>query len=428
MKKLTLEEFPIADFDNWKKLALKELRDQPFESLIWKNENGFNLEPYYASSSNHVQQLRTKKDVWQICQTIKEVDTKAANKAALQVLNGGASAVKFELSITSQQDLNILLKEIGIQYIATHFVVRSNQEGFSLLQWLVSYCNEKSIDTKSLFGSIQLDLLVALSEGDSWKDIATYASNNFKSFKVFAVNATSIHNAGGNATQDLAYALAAGNQFLHVASEAGFSAEQANNMLQFNFATDGSYFVEIAKYRVFRNLWSTIISQYSGEKEMTSTFIHAETSTFLQTTRDAYNNLLRATTQAMSAAIGMADSIEVVCHDDSYASPTETSLRLARNVQHLLVDESYLNGSEDFAAGSHYQEAVAVELTNSAWSLFLDIEEQGGIETSDLNKLVNQSAEAKKQAVNDAKRIVVGVNKYINKNEADIEGSTNRLT
>jgi len=168
MKKLTLEEFPIASYEDWKKLALKELRDQPFESLIWKNENGFNLEPYYSSSSKQTQQLRAKNDVWQICQTIKEKEIKAANKAALEVLNGGASAVRFQLNITSKNDLTVLLNEIGIQYIATHFVVRSNQEALSLLQWLVSYCNERSIDTKSLLGSVQRDVIDALSEDELW--------------------------------------------------------------------------------------------------------------------------------------------------------------------------------------------------------------------------------------------------------------------
>jgi len=430
MKKLTLEEFPIASYEDWKKLALKELRDQPFESLIWKNENGFNLEPYYSSSSKQTQQLRAKNDVWQICQTIKEKEIKAANKAALEVLNGGASAVRFQLNITSKNDLTVLLNEIGIQYIATHFVVRSNQEALSLLQWLVSYCNERSIDTKSLLGSVQRDVIDALSEDELWKEIVTYASNHFRSFKVFAINATSIHNSGGNATQDIAYALAVGNEFLHKAVEAGFSVEQTNDLLQLNFATDGSYFVEIAKYRVFRNLWNTILHQYDSTQSFTPPFVHAETSTFLQTTRDAYNNLLRATTQAMSAAIGMADSIEVICHDDSYATPTEASLRLARNVQHLLVEESYLNGTEDFAAGSHFQEAVAKELAASSWNLFLEIEKRGGVNaaTDYLNSLVQQSLELKKQDVKDGKRIVVGVNKYINKSEADIVGSANRLT
>jgi len=221
-----------------------------------------------------------------------------------------------------------------------------------------------------------------------------------------------------------------GNEFLHKAVEAGFSVEQTNDLLQLNFATDGSYFVEIAKYRVFRNLWNTILHQYDSTQSFTPPFVHAETSTFLQTTRDAYNNLLRATTQAMSAAIGMADSIEVICHDDSYATPTEASLRLARNVQHLLVEESYLNGTEDFAAGSHFQEAVAKELAASSWNLFLEIEKRGGVNaaTDYLNSLVQQSLELKKQDVKDGKRIVVGVNKYINKSEADIVGSANRLT
>jgi len=397
---------------------------------VWKNENGFEVEPYYSESQTGSSQLRSKKDVWQICQTIADTDIKTANIKALKALNGGASAIRFKVNIASQNDLSVLLNEIGIAYISTHFTVSSNTEALQLLQWLAVYCKENAIDTKVLNGSIDNDIVRAIDDIESCKQVIAFAKEHFTSFKVFTVNATNVHNGGGNASQDIAYALSAGNEFLHVATEAGFSVDEVAAMLQFNFATDASYFIEIAKYRVFRNLWAAVLGEYKPSNESSKqAFIHAETSSFLQTTRDVYNNLLRATTQAMSAAIGMVDSIEVVCHDEAYASPSETSLRLARNIQHLLIEESYLTGSEDFASGSHYQEAIAKELTTRSWSLFLDIEKQGGIlKASDyLNSLIQQSAAAKKQAVKDGKRIVVGVNKYINKSEADIEGSANRL-
>lgn len=431
MKKLTLDEFQSAGYEDWKRLALKELRDQPFDTLVWKNENGFEIEPYYSTSQTSTSHLRSKKDVWQICQTIADTDIKIANAKALQALNGGASAIRFKANITTQNDLNALLNEIGIAYISTHFLANSNAEALQLLQWLAAYCNNKAIDTNALNGSIDNDAVRAIDDIESCKQVIAFAKEHFASFKIFTVNATNVHNRGGNASQDIAYALSVGNEFLHVATEAGFSVDEAATMLQFNFATDASYFIEIAKYRVFRNLWAAVVGEYKPSKESSKqAFIHAETSSFLQTTRDAYNNLLRATTQAMSAAIGMADSIEVICHDEAFASPSEISLRLARNVQHLLIEESYLTGNEDFASGSHYQEAIAKELTNSSWNLFLEIEKQGGIRKAAnyLNDLIEQSAAAKKQAVQDGKRVVVGVNKYINKNEADLEGSTNRLT
>src|SRR5690606_5422457 len=118
--------------------------------------------------------------------------------------------------------------------------------------------------------SLNLDVFKALSENDGWKEVAAFAKENFSLFKVFSVNATSVHNNGGNAVHDIAYALSVGNEFLHSSVEAGFAPLEANNMLQFNFTTDGSYFIEIAKYRVFRNLWNTVVRQYSSDKNITS--------------------------------------------------------------------------------------------------------------------------------------------------------------
>src|SRR5690606_17561842 len=107
---------------------------------------------------------------------------KEANRQALQSLAGGASAIRFHLSVASLAELQVLLNDIAIEYIATHFVVRSNNEAVQLIAFIVQYCKEKSIDTKALRGSVQRDVIEALSEGDSWKEIATHAQQHFSQF------------------------------------------------------------------------------------------------------------------------------------------------------------------------------------------------------------------------------------------------------
>lgn len=429
MKNVTFEEFPLADFESWKKLALKELREQPYENLIWKNENGFEMQPYYSSSPTYPQTLPMARQGWEICQSVAEKSHKEVNQLALQCLKGGANAIDFHINISSAEELEVLLENIGISYISVRYRVSDCTEAITLLNFLRDYCAKHGVDSNALNGSLGLNVLEALKQKEKWPELFSMAKEHFGKMRLFVVEADSIHNSGGTAKQDLAYAISVGNEFLHQCKELGLSIADAQSHLQFNFATDSSYFTEIAKYRVFRNLWFTIVKQYDSNAPL-STFIHAQTSKFLQTTRDAYNNLLRATTQAMSAVIGMADSLEVIAYDDAFAPASETSLRLARNIQHLLMEESALNGMQDFAAGSHYQETLAAQLTDAAWNLFLEVEKNGGITAawSDFEKQIQQAAQEKKQAVASGKRIIVGVNKYINKNEEDIKGSPGRLT
>lgn len=428
MKNLSLEEFPHSTYDDWKKLALKELREQSYDTLIWQNENGFDLAPYYTQSSTQTPTTTNRNEPWSICQTITGKNPEELNKNALTSLMGGVNFIKFHYSFQSYEQLKSALNGVGIAYITIQFDCPSITQVSHTYEWLRQYCEENSIDSNSLRGAILLDAFIALKHIAELKTLVDFARNTFPNFRLFSINTNQIHNSGGNASQDIAFSLSVGNELLHQLTSLEVTPNDAVKLLQFNFATDSSYFVEIAKYRVFRNLWNLIIEKYNASK--TEVLIHAETSTFLQTTRDYYNNLLRATTQAMSAAIGMVDSIEIIPHDNSYTNASEDSLRLARNVQHLLLDESYLSNQVDLAAGSHYQETLAQELTTVSWDLFLEIEKNGGILLFEkqFRQMVESSKRIKLASLHSGERTVVGVNKYINKNEHDAEGTSNRLT
>jgi methylmalonyl-CoA mutase len=187
-------------------------------------------------------------------------------------------------------------------------------------------------------------------------------------------------------------------------------------MIQFNLAVGGSYFVEIAKFKAFRVLWKTIVEQYHPVHNCsTRCFIHASTSQYLRARVETNNNLLRGTTQAMSAIIGRVNSLEVMPHDENQHS--EFSLRIARNIQHLLIGESYFSESINAAEGSYYITDVTNQLIEKAWELFREIETRGGIEKADhyLQQLVATNAEQWNSDIDAGKRVLVGVNKYINK-------------
>lgn len=412
MKDLSFDEFPASTFEQWETLVKKELGDRSADILDWNNENGFRIPSYHVSASPVEVSVP---ESWDIFQSVSEPDLQKLNGEILTSLTGGTSAIGIRRDLHSYDELNVVLKDVRIDFIATHFI--SVKKPLELCQWLISFCREKNIDTKKLRGSIQSEFTGDHEMPGHWKEIATLSKQYFSVFRTVNVYADRIHNSGGNAVQELAYALACANEFMHQLTQAGFTVDEASAMIQVKFAVGSSYFVEMAKLRAFRMLWKTLVEQYHPAHECTTRcFIHAETSSYLKITNDIHNNLLRTTTQTMSAILGGADSVEALPYDAS-TGHSETSLRLARNIQHLLTEESYFSEMKNAATGSYYIEAIVSQLIDAAWKSFLEIEYAGGIFKSGKN--IDDSVRAshvKKQADIAAKNsVIVGVNKYMDK-------------
>jgi len=294
----------------------------------------------------------------------------------------------------------------------------------------LAYLKANGHDTKQINGSIAFDAFSEKADLASILSLATSAKSHYALFRVFAANADAWHNKGASPVVELAYAIAAGNEYLHLLTSNGFTVDEASAMIQFNFATGSSYFLEIAKYRAFRQLWALVVEQYQPAHECTkNAYVHASTSLYLQSAYDGYNNLLRATTQAASAIIGGADSVCVMPFDAAFAEAGNSSNRWARNIQHLLREESYFDQLKDAGSGSYYIESLTAELGNQAWLLFQDIESKGGVSASFdmLSQLTHDYDKAQKQAIAEGKKVMVGVNKYPNKQEKNYQGSANRV-
>ncbi len=211
------------------------------------------------------------------------------------------------------------------------------------------------------------------------------------------------HEKGATAVEEIAFALAEGASRLADAP----SAEQEAANLWFVFSIGSNYFMEIAKLRAARQLWAQVAAAFgipAGEECRMR--IHARTALDNKSIYDPYTNLLRATTEAMSAALGGCDALTVV--------PARFSSRLAVNVQHILQEEAHLDGVADPAGGSYYVEALTDALAREAWTLFQQIEAQGGFENAQefINQRVAASRAAKEKAVASRRRVMVGVNNY----------------
>jgi methylmalonyl-CoA mutase len=249
-------------------------------------------------------------------------------------------------------------------------------------------------------------------------------------FRVFVVDAAHVHEQGGNPIQEIAFALTEGHAFLVRCMEAGWSIDDASALIQFNFATGSSYFAEIAKYRAFRWAWKSIIEQYKPQYGCsTNTHISASTSRYYQTAKDVHNNLLRATTQAMSAVIGGVNSLMVVPYNSHSVDADGTALRLARNIHQLLTEESYFESYRSAASGSHYIEQLTGKVIHAGWSTFQRwdvIRAEAGKDAFDTQWSLEtaQVAEQAQTALAEGKRIMVGVNKYVNKSDSSVVGDS----
>jgi methylmalonyl-CoA mutase len=241
-------------------------------------------------------------------------------------------------------------------------------------------------------------------------------------FSALAVNGMFFGNRGATLTQQLAFSLSTAAAMLaELPDEASeITVVEVSQAIHLNFAIGTSYFPELARLRAARRLWATLLHAYGVPAAGAATLpIHATTSTWTQTTLDPHTNLLRHTTEAMSAVLGGADSIQVAAFDCLYQAPNEFSARLARNLPVILKDEAHLDWVADPAAGSYFLETLTDELARTAWVEFQALEAQGGMLQARARALeaVSQAGLDKFKRIATGQDVVVGTNRFQNPQE-----------
>ena len=303
----------------------------------------------------------------------------------------------------------------------------------ALIGILAEVFQSKGADLEKCYGSVNYDPfkkpLIKGKENQNWVESAAAvlkAGAALPKYRVLAVNAFNLNNAGAFITQELGYALAWGNELLAKLTEAGFTVDEVAKNIKFNFGISSNYFMEIAKFRAARWLWAEIVKAYAPACDCACKMhVHAQTSEWNMTIFDAHVNLLRSQTEAMSAAIAGVDSITVRPFDKTYQTPDDFSERIARNQQLLLKEESHFDKVVDPSAGSYYVEVLTNSLADVAWKLFLDVEEKGGFaalaNAGEIQKAVNASNEARHKNVATRREILLGSNQYPNFTEVAAE-------
>lgn len=437
-------EFPPVPTEKWEEAIIKDLKGADYEKkLVWHTIEGFKVKPYYRAEdlegleyldSNpgqmpYTRGKHTDNNVWDVRQDIHIADPKEANRVALDAVERGATSLGFcTKGIHSLDDMATLLKGIYINAVSINFMC--SEDYLQLLKLYVEYAQKQGFDPKELCGSCEFDLFrYALKHGkfhrgeaedfQMAKQLVEYAHEALPKFRVLTVHGSLLHNAGSNIVQELGFSLAAANEMVARLTDLGCKLEHVATSIVLNVGIGSTYFMEMAKIRAARLLWSKIVEQYKPECDCAyKLYVHATTSAWNQSVYDPYVNMLRSTTEAMSAAIAGADSISVLPFDNAYKEADDFGYRIARNQQLLLKEESYMDKIADPAAGSYYIENLTDQIARGAWEHFLKVEELGGfckaIREGYVQDEVEKTARQRDLDIATRKTTILGTNQYPN--------------
>ena len=437
-------EFPPVPTEKWEEVITADLKGADYErKLVWKTGEGFNVRPYYrAENLEGIKFLGSQAgefpyvrgthahNRWRVHQTVSVVCPKEANAEALKILNAGVDSLGFCIASAdfSAADLDMLLKDICIPAVEITFcgekmanvaelvLAKVEKEGIAKEDVRIAFCIDplvKGLSSKGDFCSPNGEKCIARIVE------LIHKTKEYKHVRIVTVAGQTFGNSGSTIIEELAFTLSAGHDYLVRLTDAGLDVDAAARKLRFSFSVSSNYFMEIAKFRAARMLWANIVKGYGPAKNCACKMqIHAETSRWNQTVYDPYVNMLRGTTEAMSATIAGVHSLEVMPFDASFENPTEFSKRIARNVELLLKNESHFDQVVDPAGGSYYVENLTQSIAAEAWKLFLEIEEKGGYteayKAGLIVERIKASAAAKDKNIATRRQTLLGANQYPN--------------
>ena len=443
-KEKLFDQFPPVSTQEWKEKVVADLKGADFDKkLVWRTNEGFNVNPMYRAEDianlsttdslpgeyPYVRGTRADNN-WLVRQDIKVTDVKEANAKALDILKKGVESLGFEIAkdLISVENLKTLLHGIDVENVELNFST-CMKSTVKLAETVATYFKTTPADLQKVSGSIRFNPFKRmLTKGRDFADYADQAVlfidavKELPGFRVLAVDAVMLNNAGSFISQELGFALAWGNEWLAALTDKGLSVDEVAKRVKFNFGISSNYFMELAKFRAARMLWAQIVKQYNPACDCACKMkAHAQTSEFNQTIFDAHVNLLRSQTETMSAALAGVDSITTTPFDKAYKEPDDFSERIARNQQLLLKEESHFDKIVDPAGGSYYIEELTQNIAEAAWKLFLETQEQGGyieaLKKGFVQAAVKATAQARDLAIAQRKENFVGVNQFPNFNE-----------
>jgi len=470
-----LDEFSETTLEQWHDEVVRLLKGAPFDKkMLTPTYEGITLEPIYSQGDveqlPHISNtpgespfvrgttpLGYRLEPWQIAQELPYPLYNEFNEALRHDLARGQNAVNLLLDEATQAGLDpdyakpgqvgrggtSIASVIGlgraldgVNLAETPIYIQAGSAALPFAALVIAWMRRMGQDVTKLRGSIGFDPLAGLaihgtlpiSLERAYHELALltrWAKNNAPRVKTISVWTHAWHNAGANAVQEIAFALATGVRYLREMDARGLSVDETARHMQFGFSVGNHFFMEVAKLRAARLLWARVVEASGGGVEAQQMALHGRTSARQRTAYDPYVNILRSTTEAFSAILGGVDSLHVGAFDEALGLPGEFSRRIARNTQLILRDESHLDNVIDPAGGSWYVETLTDRVAHEAWTLFQKIEAEGGMEQA-LEKglpqhMTAEIAEQRRAHLASRKDTLVGINMYPNAAERPVE-------
>ena len=412
MKKLFNDFNPIST-KQWKQKIQFELNGADYnETLVWNSPEDIKVKPFYdASDLPKSFPLATKASEFKICQNIFVFDIEKSIERALDTLNRGAESLRFTIE-NEAVAIDTLLEKLPLEKITVYFHLR-----------FISIDFVKKIDAiaKQRNATIfcNLDPIGQLAKDGNW--FSTSEKNNFETLSILSKETSNVslisidgslyQNAGANMVQQIAYTLAHANEYFN-------RIELINKPIVFEISVGTNYFFEIAKLRALRLLFNVIAKEYNHNFDC---HLLVSPTKRNKTLYDYNVNMLRTTTECMSAILGGANAIANLPYDALYHKDNEFGDRIARNQLLILKNESYFDKVNNPADGSYYIENLTHQLAEKGLLLFKDIEANGGflkqLNDGIIKRKIQESADAAQNLFDSGKEILLGTNKHTNKED-----------
>jgi methylmalonyl-CoA mutase len=412
MKNL-FDDFNPVSSKQWKQQIQFELKGADYnETLIWNSPENIKVKPFYHNDEGIVNlNANTKATQFQICQNIFVHDLEKSNHRAIDSINRGAESIRFTIE-DEKIELAKLLQNIDLKKITIYFNLSFLSKDFTKkIEALAKgkkakiYCN--------------LDPIGQLAKEGNW--FTTQEKTNFETLNLLStattnvslisINSSLYQNGGANMVQQIAYSLAHANEYFN-------RITTINQPIVFEISVGTNYFFEMAKLRALRVLFNLIAKEYNHKFDC---HLLVSPTKRNKTLYDYNVNMLRTTTECMSAILGGADAITNLAYDSLYHKDNEFGDRIARNQLLILKHESHFDKVNNPTDGSYYIESLTNQLAEKALVLFKDIEANGGflkqLNDGIIKRKIQESADKEQELFDSGKEILLGTNKYPNKKD-----------
>lgn len=415
-------EFQPVSTKQWKQQIQFDLKGADYnETLVWESPEGIKVKPFY--NSDDIQEnsfdIKTKATEFKILQNIFVHDVAKSNKRALATLSRGAEQIRFTITedtiSVSDLMLNLPLHDVSyffnLTFLSINFV--RNLIDFAVINKATFYIQNDPINNLVTSGNWHQTLEKDFENIKLIHDYAAEVASTDKTFltSTLSCKSTIYQNAGANSTQQLAYTMAHINEYFNL-------IPNINQPIVIEVAIGTNYFFEIAKIRALRLLFKTLAQQYNHQFDC---HIIAMPTKRNKTIYDYNINMLRTTTECMSAILGGANSITNLSYDNLYHKDNEFGDRIARNQLLILKEESYFDKVNNPVDGAYYIETLTNQLADTALQLFKEIEAKDGfieqLKKGTIQKKIYESAQKEQNLFNSGAEILLGTNKHPNKND-----------